>query len=153
GLAVTRIFQRRLIRGAREADCLRGDADTARIQYAHRDLETVTLLADHFAGLRDVIVELDFAGRRGADAEFGFGLAAAETLAQGVDHEGGDAARMLFGIGHREQQDVPGDRARGDPALLAVDHETAVRLLHRAAAHCRGVGPRLRLGERECADG
>src|SRR5690606_39339146 len=93
--------------------------------------------------------ELDLAGGRGADAELGFGLAAAEAVARGVDQERGDAARALVRIGHGEQHDVLRHRARGDPALLAVDHVAAVVAPGRAAAHAGRVATGLRIGQRE----
>ena len=73
------VGQRRLVRGARDADRLRGDADAAGVEHAHRDLEAVAFLAQHVFGRADVVGELDLAGRRGADAELGFGLAAMEA--------------------------------------------------------------------------
>src|SRR5690606_18773706 len=74
------------------------------------------------------------------------------TLFRSVDHEGGDAARALLRVGDREQDDVAGDRAGGDPALLAVDDVGAIGLAHGAAAHVRGIGAGLRLGQGEGAD-
>src|SRR3546814_10050491 len=52
---------------------LRGDADATGVEHAHGDLEAVAFLAQDLVGLDHVIVELDLAGGRSADAELGLG--------------------------------------------------------------------------------
>ena len=151
-LALLHIGDGRLVGGLGQAHGLRGDADAAGIQHAHGDLEALAVLTDDLVRRGHVILEFDLARRRRADAQLGLGLAAVETGLGGVDHECGDALGALGRIGDRKQNDVLGDRAGGDPALLAVDHIAAVVLFDRLAAHRGGVGAGLRLGQRERAD-
>ena len=151
-LALLHIGQRGLIGRARNAHCLGGNADPACIEHAHRSLEALAFRAQHLVRLRYVIGELNLAGGRGADAELGLGLAAMEAGARRINHESSNAARALVRLGHREQHDVLGHRAGGDPALLAIDDEAAIALLDRTATHGRGIRTGLRLGQRERAD-
>ncbi|KAG1083383.1 hypothetical protein G6F40_014785 [Rhizopus arrhizus] len=121
GLALLHVFQGRFIGGPCDADGLRGNADAAGVEHAHGDLEALALLAQHIIGRGHVVVELDLAGGRSTDAQLRFGLATTEAGRVGIDDEGSDATRALVRLAHREQHDVLGHRAGGDPALLAPD--------------------------------
>src|SRR5690606_36897019 len=71
-LALARVVERGLVRRARKPDRLRCDADAARIEHAHRDLEALALFTDLVVRGNAAVAELDLAGCRCADAEFGF---------------------------------------------------------------------------------
>ena len=76
-------------------------------------------------------------------------LADAEAGAVGLDHEGGDPARVAgFAVGHGEHAVEVGDTGVGDPGLGAVDHPL-VAVLAGVGDHPARIGAGLGLGQRE----
>ena len=69
-LALLRVGDRLLERGARDAERLRGDADAPAVERGHRDLEALADVADDRARRGDLaVLEEDRARVRGVDAE------------------------------------------------------------------------------------
>src|SRR5690606_29022755 len=149
GVAFARVRECRIVRGLRDAERLRGDADASRIEHRHGDAKTLAFLAQAVFDRAAVIVQLDLAGGGRAYAELRLRLAAHEPRRVRVDDERADTDRLARALGAREQDHVLRDRPGGDPRFLAVDHVMrAVRRQLRARAQGGGFRAGLRLGER-----
>ena len=109
-----------------------------------RDGATVEILADDV--VPDDIVELQPGDQVVADGEL------VEARRVGVDDEGRQALgpRRLAGAG--KQHVLMGDAAVGDPGLLAVEPDVTVAVGLGGHRERGDIGPRLRLGQRECGN-
>lgn len=111
-----------------EARHLRGDADAALVEDRDGVLITGALLAEQVA-VRDLdVVEVDDAGRRGADAELLLLLGDAEAGGVARDDEGGDALVALVGGQIGEDEEEAGLYTVRDPHLGPVDLVARLRL-------------------------
>jgi len=134
--------------GARDANGLRADADTSRLQGRERDPVPFALAADEVLRRHAHALENQRAGVRGVLAELV--LNARNPVARRVGRHGEARDSLLAGgrVGDGEQEAHPRDRAAADELLAAVD-DPSVALAHRTRAQIRGIRPGLRFGERE----
>ncbi len=149
-LAFFRVCDTRFVRRLRDAERLRRNADASRVEHAHRDLEPISVFAEHCGCRRAIIFVRDFAGRACANAEFGFCLADDETREFGIHEEARRAAMFQLWLRGGEQDDEIGDGTARDPGLAPVD-DVGIAVAHGAHFHVAGVTARLRFGQGERA--
>src|SRR6267143_1221511 len=147
-LALARVGERGIQRGARDAHGLRGHADTPGIEVGERDLQSLARRPQHVLGRNLEILECDLAGVVGAVAELVLDAQHAIARPVGPREEGRDAALAGGGIGDGEQHGHRRRATRRDERLAAVDHP-ALAAAHRARPQIRQVGAGLRLGEEQ----
>src|SRR3954469_13831612 len=150
-LAVLGVLDRALDAAFADADAAGGDAVAAVFQGAHRHFEAVADLAEHRLIADLYLVEGDFSGVGGAQAELAVDLLGGEALAVGRDDEAGEPAVLLLRVGLGEDQGKVRDVAEADPHLLAADRP-AVLGLGRAGPEVGGVGAGVGLGQPEAAE-
>ena len=121
------------------------------VEAGHQHVDAAADLGEHVLLRHLAILEHQFAGVGAAHAELVELLRGGKSLHALFDDEGGDAARAGIGIGLGVDHQRIGDRAVGDPHLVAVEHE-AVALLVGAGLHRDHVGAGAGLGHRERAD-
>src|SRR5579875_1262971 len=144
--ALARVGDRVVGRALRDADRLRGRAETRFLERRERDRQALADLADDVAVRHAHVLEDRLAGRRRADAELVLELAHAEARPVGLDDERRDPARLA--VGHREDDVEVRDAEVADPVLRAVDHPL-LAVAHGGRLHARGVRARFRLRQRE----
>src|SRR5438067_4726 len=91
-LALPRVGERCVERGARDADRLRGDADPPAVEAGKRDLQSAPRLAQQVLGRNLEILELDLASVVAAMAELVLDAQHIVTGLVGARQEGRDAA-------------------------------------------------------------
>ena len=154
GLAETfpfaRVAQRCLIRGARHAHGLRGDADASPFQAGQGDLVALSLFANQIFRRDAAVVEEDLRRVRRMLAHLLF--QSRHDVARRVRRhpEGADAALAgrLVGDGHDD-----GDvriLAAGNELFRAVDH-VVIAIARGRRAQGRGVAARVRFRQAKCA--
>src|SRR5207245_5010195 len=102
----------------RYADGLRRDADAAAVQRGHRDLEAFSLFAQAVGGWDLHVGQEDLYSARSVDTELDLVMRPVKARGLGIHEERGDAAGLLAGIGHREEQTHVRGLAAGDEDLL-----------------------------------
>ncbi len=122
GLALSRVGERRLERGARHADRLCGDVDATRLQVGERDAIADALLGESVIQRDVTVLEHDL--RRVGGVLAGLFLDARDDPARGRGRhdEGADALLARVAVGDREDDRDIGGLARGDELLYAVQH-------------------------------
>ncbi len=108
-----------------EAGHLRADGDAAFVQSFDGDFVALADFAEHVGGGDAAIVEDQFTGGRGADAELVFLFADFEAGEFALDHEACDAAITEIGVGVGEEEVEAGFGGVGDPHFAAGDQEVA----------------------------
>ena len=149
-LPLVRVRARDVVRGLRDADRLRRDADPAAVERGHRDGEALALVVQQAVAVDVRVLDRDRVRRRRVEAELL--LAAGDADVVGVEDEGRDAARARrVRVGAREEEERPGVLGRRDELLRAGD-APAVTVPRRRRAQRAGVGAGLGLGQCERAD-
>src|SRR5206468_8447280 len=97
------------------------------IEAAHQHLDALVLLAEDVLRRDEAVVEHQLGRRRTANSELVDLLADREALHVLFDHEGGDSAAALTGLGIDDQS--VGVAAVGDPELGAVEAIAVAALL------------------------
>ncbi len=138
-------------RAAGQADHLRADGDAAFVQSFDGDFIAFAEFAENVFAGDAAVVENQFAGGRGAEAELVFLLADLEAGEIALDEEGGDAAVSGGGIGIGEHEEEAGFGGVGDPELAAVEQEM-IAALNGGGGEGEGVGAGTGFGERVRAD-
>ena len=150
-LPLLRVFARDVVRGLRDAERLRGDADAAAVERRHRDGEALVLLVQEAVALDVRALDDDVVRRRRVEAELL--LVARHANVVGVEDERGDTARSggRF-VRAREEQ----ERARRSAPFVihcfapVIVQPSPLGCCARSQRACVGAG--FGLGQRERAD-
>ena len=114
-----RVRARHVVRGLRDADRLRADADPSAVEGRHRDAEAAVLLAE-----QPVPGTSASTARSDVDDEFSPSFSSSRvTSTCAASSTNADTPRepALRLVGAREEQERAGERAVGDPLLRAGD--------------------------------
>ncbi len=153
-LALEGVVERALLGAASDADALRGDHRPGLVEELHQLEEAAARRPDEvLLGDADV-VEDEFGGVRGADAELARDLVGLEAVAVGLDDDLTEAVVAAAGVrvGLAEHDEEVADRAVRDPHLVAVDHPLVAVLLG-GGGDAGDVGAGVGLGDGRPHDG
>ena len=140
-----RVLERRFEAGAGRADRAPDDPVAGLVEAGERAFQRAHLGQDGVGGQAHV-VEQQLGGDRGAQAELLVDVLGGEALGALGDEEAADAL-----VGLRPDDGDVGDRAVGDPHLLAVQ-DPVVAVAAGAGPHRAGVRAGVGLGQAEAAD-
>ena len=132
------------------ADGAAAQARAAVVQDPHRDLEALADLAEHVLCRHAHLIEGDRGRAGGANTHLVFVRAVTDAGPGGFDDEGRDLA--FWSVGAGEHRVEIRDPAVGDPELLAVQREAAVRIALRGGANGSSVGAGAGFGQAESRD-
>jgi hypothetical protein len=143
-----RVGKSRLESLRRDPDRLRGDSDAPAVERRHRDLEPLPFPPEPVFDRNHDVGQEDLDRSGGVDAELDLVPRPVEAGRVRVHQERRDAARLLRGVGHREEQAEVRLLPAGDEDLLSGDPIVAP-LENGATLLVGGVraGVRLRQGE------
>ena len=133
---LSELFPRRRVprgladRRARAAAAHAAELEAAEIEDVERDLVALADLAEHVFRRHLHVLEDHGGRRRTMQAHLVLFLAARDAAERPLDDERGELLAVDLG---KDDEDV-GEAAVGDPHLLAVQHEAAVRLPRRRAS-------------------
>src|SRR5258706_3182817 len=130
---------------------MRGEAEPAEVERAHRDLEAITFIADALRYGDAQTVEVELRGGRAVQPHLLAVRSDVETLRAALDGEGGDALRAAGQCRVREDHEHVGDRCVGDEGLRAVD-DVGIAITARDSLEAPRIAARARLGQRIRAD-
>jgi len=144
-LALLCVPDRRVVRRLRDAHCLGGDGDPARIDGLERDAEPLSFLAQQVLRRDPAVVEHEFGGRRRVDTHLVLHLADREARRAALHDEGADALVAKRLVSGRERRHEVGLGSVRDEDLVSVEDERVTVLLvphvevgDVAAGHCLG---------------
>mmetsp|Transcript_107946 Transcript_107946/g.300101 ORF Transcript_107946/g.300101 Transcript_107946/m.300101 type:complete len:273 (+) Transcript_107946:390-1208(+) len=120
--------QRIVVGALGEANHLGADADAALVEEADGHLIPLADLAQHRARGHATGVEVQLAGRRGADAQLVLLLADLQAGVVALHHKSRDAAVRFRRIGIGEDDEEPRLHGVGDPALAPLENPVAAVL-------------------------
>ena len=125
------------------------DPRTGMVQDAHRQLESLALLAQEVSRGYGQVLEEELSGGRAADAQLLLQLPHPKTGMVFLHYEGRDVAggRVTVLVGPGEDHDRVGHASAGDERLGAVEH-VGVAVAHGAGSHPTRVGAGPRFGQR-----
>ena len=144
-LTLLRVGDRRVDASLADAHAARRDAEAARVERRHRNLEPVADLAEQSVVTDLHAVERELRGVGRAQAELAVDRLRGEPVGLRVDEERGQPAVLLLRISLGEDQRELRVVAHRDEHLLAADPPAAVDLL-RAGGEVGRVGSGARLG-------
>jgi len=98
-----------------------GDRETALVDGAHRDDETLAFLTDPVLDRDRHVVEVDDARVAGPDAQLAVEGPGRQAVHSPLEHEGRDALVLLRPIDRCEDEEVVGQVGEADPDLLAIE--------------------------------
>jgi hypothetical protein len=151
GLALAGIGKGCVVSGARHADGLRGDADSAGLQIGESNFVTLPFITQHQVRGELHVFEDDLTGIGAALAELFFDAGDAIAARVRRHQEGADAVFVCISVGDGKHHGHIRDGAGGDK-LLGTVQEEFVAAAFGAGAQIRGIRPRLGLGETERAE-
>ncbi|MCY1432089.1 hypothetical protein D9M71_480760 [compost metagenome] len=148
---VPRVRQRRLERGAGNAQGLGSNTDAAAFQVGQGNGQALATFAKDIGGGDAAIVEGDRAGVGGADAHLVLATVDLEARVVGGYQERRQALFAQLRVGHCEDDRQPGTAGVADELLGAIDHPLAIHQFGTGAQVVR-FGASLGLGQAEAAD-